>query len=269
MPASVLKYWKFQTRALLTRLGVWQRFERWRLRWRFRRRLAHEPDFVFFRHFDGANSLFVDVGANLGQSALSFRLANRTCPILSFEPNPDMERSLRAVKRFLGAGFDYRLHGLGARKEMKRLYVPTVRGVPFPQCATFRRECLAENAGVRQFLYEWTRTERFDIVEQLLQVVRFDDLSLHPAFVKLDVEGFESEVLAGMGQTLRRCRPLLMTEGNAAKDLLAPNGYGMYLHQPHGNFLRPARAGEADANFFFVPEDRVSELERMGALRRV
>ena len=129
MSSTNLKFWKFHGRALLTRIGLWDRIERWRLRRRFRQGIAHERDFLFFRHFEGSDRLFVDIGANLGQSALSFRLANRTCPILSFEPNPDMEHALCEVKRLLGDLFNFRMHGLGAATEAKREMAP---GMPHP-----------------------------------------------------------------------------------------------------------------------------------------
>lgn len=264
--ALTSKYWRFQGRAWLTRLGVWSVIERWRLRWRFRRGIAHESDFDFFRRFQSADRLFVDIGANLGQSALSFRLAHRTAPILSFEPNPDMEPSLRVVQRLLGGSFNFRMHGLGARTEVKPLFVPVVKGIPFFQCATFRREFLDNNADVRKLFFEWTRTDRFAIVERPLRLVRFDELGLNPGFVKIDVEGGEVDVLAGMEETLARCRPLLLTEGCAALSQLAQLGYTAYVHEPAENRLQRICANQAGANTFFVPQEMIPELERIGAM---
>ena len=267
MASSTQKYWRFQCRALLTRVGLWGPFERWRLRQRFQRGIAHEPDFAFFRHFADSNQLFVDIGANLGQSALSFRLANRSASILSFEPNPDMAPALRVVKELLGASFDFRLHGLGARTEERPLFVPIVKGVPFPQCATFQRECLVNNPSVRQLFHEWTHTDQFEIVERAIQLVRFDELGLDPAFVKIDVEGGEHEVVAGMEETLKRCRPLVITEGCGAQTLLTQFGYQTFVHEPAGNTLRLALSGESAPNVFYVPAEKITAFERIGALQ--
>ena len=41
--------------------------------------------------------VFLDVGANSGQSALSFRMFNKTIPIVSVEANPACEADLRLV----------------------------------------------------------------------------------------------------------------------------------------------------------------------------
>lgn len=265
MSASRMTYWKFQARSALTRLGVWGQLERWRLHWRYRCRQAHETDFAFFGRFDGMDGLFVDVGANLGQSAVSFRLANRSCKILSFEPNPEMALALAAVGRFLGSGFDYRMAGLGAKSERKRLYLPVVKGVPFTQCATFCRERF-EGPEMGDFLYQYTRTRKYSVEERALEIVRFDELGIDPTFIKMDVEGFEAEVLTGMAETLRRCKSLVMTEGNGAKDVLAQLGYEMFLHEPKTNVLRPCREAEGGLNFFFVHSERIGELRQLGAI---
>jgi len=255
------KHLKFRARSWLNRLGVWQRIESWRLERRFRRGFIHEPDFNPFRRFEGNRGLFVDVGANIGQSALSFRVVNKTSPILSFEPNPEMEFGLRTVKKLLGAGFDYRMHGLGERTETKTLYAPFVNGTPLSQFATFRPEGLEATPERRRMFKEITGVDGFDVVKQSLHLVRFDELELAPEFVKIDVEGTEIDVLAGMEETLSRCRPLIMTEGNAAQPHLEARGYRMYAHNSASNTLSPA-TGAVGLNFFFVAEEKVADLTK-------
>jgi FkbM family methyltransferase len=266
MPFSTWKHWKYHGRAVLTRLGLWETVERWRLHHRFRTGFLHEPDFNFFRRFQGSRELFVDVGANLGQSALSFRVANQTCPILSFEPNEQMGASLREVKRLLGRHFDFRLHGLGARTEVKWLFVPLVKGIPFFQCASFHREFLEDNPDRKRMFYELTGIDRFTLAKRAIQLVRFDELGLNPAFIKMDVEGGEIDVVTGMEETLARCRPLVMTEGTIVQDFLSRRGYRMFVHQPASNCLRAVGNCENALNFFFVPQEKVPILEDSGAI---
>src|SRR5687767_14998132 len=264
--ANVIHSAKFQARSWMGRLGVWQRFEAWRLGRRFRRGFIHEPDFHLFRRFDESRGLFVDVGANIGQSALSFRVANSTSPILSFEPNPEMEFGLRTVKRLLGDGFDYRMHGLGERTETKTLYVPFVRGTALSQFATFQSEGLEDTPERRRMFQEATGVDGFDVVENKLHLVRFDELELDPEFVKIDVEGTEIDVLAGMEETLRRCRPLIMTEGNAAQAQLEARGYRMCVHDPDSSRLKLATRAVA-LNFFFVADEKIGELKKWDVIQ--
>ena len=51
--------------------------------------------------------MLLDIGANAGQSALSFRAVNKG-PILSIEPNPGHERDLKLVARIIKV-FEYRM----------------------------------------------------------------------------------------------------------------------------------------------------------------
>src|SRR3954468_23806524 len=65
---------------------------------RYALRRPHEADFAAFALFPERTGLFLDVGANTGASALSFRIYNRRSPILSIEPNPMLAPGLRRLK---------------------------------------------------------------------------------------------------------------------------------------------------------------------------
>jgi FkbM family methyltransferase len=247
-------FWKFQTRLLLNRLGLGHSVESWRLRRRFARGVPHEADFHFFRHFEGSR-LFLDVGANLGQSALSFRSVNRSCPILSFEPNVDLAPALRGVKRLLGDSFEFRTIGLGARTERRWLFVPMVQGVPLAQLATSRRECLDDNPDVCRIVFDWAGTDRFAIAERPIDLIRGDELELAPSLIKIDVEGAELDVLIGLERTLARQRPIILTEGCGGRDFLGERGYRLMVYRPGTDRLEPPAAEEAPLNCFFVPEE--------------
>ena len=63
--------------------------------------LPLELDFHAFRVLPSTARLFLDIGANDGISARSFRLFNKTTPILSIEPNPCHEAALKRTKAAL------------------------------------------------------------------------------------------------------------------------------------------------------------------------
>ena len=60
--------------------------------------LPLELDFHAFRVLPSTARLFLDIGANDGISARSFRLFNKSTPILSIEPNPCHEAALKRTK---------------------------------------------------------------------------------------------------------------------------------------------------------------------------
>src|SRR5689334_9570794 len=68
---------------------------------RYAVRVPHDPDFAAWRRFAGRDGIFLDVGANVGQSAMSFRIFNRRAPIVSIEPNPLLIGDLRFTQRIV------------------------------------------------------------------------------------------------------------------------------------------------------------------------
>src|SRR5205823_1275843 len=104
-------------------------------------RVPHEPDFLFFRHLTKVRPLLVDVGANAGQSAISFRIA---CPwgrVFSFEPNriysPVLEYLGREV--FSAGDFAFMLSGCGREDGELALILPIVDGKPYLEEASVDR----------------------------------------------------------------------------------------------------------------------------------
>ena len=210
-------------------------------------RRPHEPDFAAFALFPERDGLFLDVGANLGSSALSFRLFNRRSPILSIEPNPFHERDLRFVKRLLH-NFDYELFAAGAARGEATLHVPVYKGLALTGEAS-----LLEPDG-RPW---WAQEQGVDGVEtQSLRVpVRpLDELGLSPDFVKIDVEGAEEAVLRGLTETIQRARPVLLLErsnrADVVDELLKAAGYTAHVYD--GERLQPF-GGERVTNVFYLP----------------
>jgi len=253
-----LDHVKFTLRVWLARLGLYDRFEHWRMCRHIRPGRPHEADFACFRHLADRAGLFLDVGANFGQSALSFRLFNRSSPIVAFEPNAALAWHLDRIKARLGDGFDYRLEGLGAEPAERTLYFPVVAGVPLSQDATFFPETI-HGDGYRDRVYELTGRRHYTIVERVLKIVRLDDLGLRPTIVKLDVQGGELAALQGMPRTIDRDRPVFLIENNpAANAFLTARDYRQLVYRPDRDALVPADGGPV-LNYFLVPAERLAE----------
>jgi len=232
-------------------------------------RIPHDRDFAFFRNLRGAKGLFVDVGANTGQSARSLRIFNRTLDILSFEPNKLLEPDLRSTHRLLGPSYRYAMHGLGSRLHESTLYVPMAGRTPHTPWATADRESLERSRP----MIERELGSSFTIAAVPMEVKRFDDLGLRPVAIKIDVEGCELDVLLGMSETLARDEPILMIENNSSAPavvaLLRSQGYQIFAYDPRRNTLRQTDELSGVTNYFACSATTIERFQANGAPRVV
>lgn len=213
---------------------------------RYLARRPHDEDFRFFSRFTGVDGLFLDVGANSGTSAFSYRLFDRSSRILSLEANPMHGQDLRLARRVIGPDFSFRLEAAGAEAGEMTLFVPVYRGVPLTGEASLSREGATENWTAEQLQIAPSKI----VLEEVTVTVRpIDDLKLSPHAVKIDVEGAELAVLEGMMATLARSRPALLIETSAevsrVVELLAPLGYEAHAYRPLENRVVPYTGGAA------------------------
>lgn len=223
---------------------------------RYLARRPHERDFAAFAALRARDGAFLDVGANAGQSALSFRLFNKRAPILSIEANPYHDRDLRFVKRFV-RGFDYRIVAAGDADGSLTLHVPTYRGIPITGEASVHHATAARSWWMEEHLDEADH-DRFAIAEREVPVRRLDDLAPRAAFIKIDVEGYELPVLRGLAGTFARDRPVLMVERNGrTREVVAHMralGYRPFAFDARVEAFEPY-AAQAARNLFFFPAE--------------
>jgi FkbM family methyltransferase len=230
----------------------WSMFGRHVIRFLLRR--PHDPDFAAFARFADRPGSFLDIGGNTGQSALAFRLVNRRAPILSIEANPLNEPELRFVRRLLRR-FDYLICAAGEAPGTATLHIPVYRGLPLTGEAS-----LHGTIDDTWWLQETgASAEAVEMREVSVAVRRLDDMRLDPAFVKIDVEGAEPQVLNGLTETIERHRPIFLIEdGDDVHDALVgffgERRYRTLEYVPEEDRLREP-VDRSARNLFFVPEE--------------
>jgi FkbM family methyltransferase len=172
--------------------------------------LSHEADFAVIGALrQKPSDLFLDIGANRGQSILSIRKYRPDAPIIAFEPNPvifaELDRRFGAM-----AGVSLRNHGLGPAAGSFTLFVPAYNGFVYDGVASFSREsAMGYFSPKTLYFYD---PGRVSVSEHRCEVVTLDSLGLAPSFLKIDIEGYEFEMLKGAVETLKRHEPAILIE---------------------------------------------------------
>ena len=173
-------------------------------------RVPHEADFRALELFpDSLGGCYVDVGANHGQSIESIRLFKPRARIVSFEANPLLAERLQ--RRYARSNeVSVVALGLADRADSFTLFVPSYGGFVYDGLASLDRDSAASWLGPGTiFGFD---PARLAIAEIRCRVDTLDRHNLEPAFIKVDVQGFEYQVLAGARATLARCEPVLLVE---------------------------------------------------------
>jgi FkbM family methyltransferase len=196
--------------------------------------------------------LALDIGGNWGQSILAFDRTAAPRRTISFEPNPILaERLLRGY-----AGKDrieIQSCALGDIAGEFELYVPRYRNFIFDGLAS-----LDEGAAAH-----WLNKERmagFDsaklkVEKHVVKVRTLDSFNTSPDVVKIDVQGFELQVVKGGEMTFRRSRPITIVEAPTEELVHMFADMGMEAYGYAGGRLA---AGETSGtNTIFIHSDRL------------
>ncbi len=216
----------------------------------------HDADFralSLFPDIDGA--LYLDVGANRGQSTEAMLMLMRRSCIWAFEPNPllseKLARQFGREERVVVRNF-----GLGDQEGTFNLFVPYYKKWMYDGLASLKREAAAD--WLRDRIY-WYQEKHLTIREVECRIRRLDDLALSPFFIKLDVQGYELEALRGGERTLRSHEPILLIESPDDEVLkhLTARGYRPYRYE--AGQLRRDAFGEV--NTFFMTDGKAALLK--------
>ncbi len=226
-------------------------------RWMRLTRQPSESTYKLFAKFPfAAGSQFLDVGANHGQTVDSFRIYNDSVPVLSFEPNP-----LLAAKLSTRLACDPRVEiaafGLGEEEGRFTLFVPSYRGYIFDGLASFDRRA-AESWLSDKTIYNFDPA-KLELRQIECVTKRWDRLETRPALVKIDVQGFELNVLRGGSNTIDRHRPVFIIENDepmAHWDYLRGKSYRQVGYE--GGKLLVDRM--SFRNTLYIPEEKLAAL---------
>jgi len=201
---------------------------------------VHDNDFYIYKNFkDIKKGLFIDIGANCGQSAVSFNIFNKSWSIISFEPNMLLEKELMFIKKLLGNKFDYYMCGIGEENKSCSFFVPEKNNILITGEGTFVKEELNQDVTVNRL------GDSFSIKEFVFEIKQFKNFNLRPDIIKIDTQGYEMNVLKSLKDALESFHPILMIENpstifekNILVEYLNNIGYDIFNYDYKKNILK-------------------------------
>jgi len=178
------------------------------------------------------SATLIDVGANYGLYSIIGALWNPNLRVVAFEPVPPINQGLRrnvALNR-LEDRITCESFALSGKSGKTTLFLPDGEEKDVASTGT-----LVANG--------WQARKNSPRVE--VEAVRFDDYEkrcpMRVDLVKIDVEDFEADVLAGMQGVIRRDRPFIVCEvlprahrNVRTRDIVESLGYQAYWITPSG-----------------------------------
>jgi FkbM family methyltransferase len=161
-----------------------------------------EEGFDFLGYIKPLSSSFfaLDIGANDGTSIRMIQQYLPEVKIVAFDPVTKPNFDISSI--------DFRDYALGAKPGGFEIHTPTVKGYRLTQYSSFEREKL-----INQITHDLGITEKeVSIESKFVRVTDLDSLELTPFFIKIDVEGFELEVLEGAKETIGAHLPIILIE---------------------------------------------------------
>jgi len=153
-------------------------------------------------------NVVIDIGANVGQSSYAFRRIFQDAEIHAFEPNPSIFEVLK--ENLHGSRVFVYNFGLGSISETINIYIPMYKDILFTglgTCNLAHTEKYLNKRNIFNF-----KTSRFSVVSQKINIEVGDSFNFQPDLVKIDVEGFEVDVLKGLLKTVKNSKPIFLIE---------------------------------------------------------
>ena len=183
--------------------------------WSARTMIPSGDELAFMSRFIGKSGILLDVGANLGSFSLTLARLCPDCIVHSFEPSPETFMRLKA-NMARNQKVNVKIHPLALGKETGHLQFVNDQSSP----------------GTNHLVGQAEMTAGSTIEVEVSTIDQFLKTNGEPkvAFLKIDVEGFEADVLRGAAHTLlnHRCQAGLIElcpgnlrrVGSSVEDLL-------------------------------------------------
>lgn len=206
-----LKYWiiKFIEEFPLLQIFIYNNLSK------FKFLFPHDKDYLALKLLFKTNERkdFIDVGGNIGLSAIGFReLGFKKNKILIYEPDIYLINIyLKKLKKYYN-NLIINNFGLSNRNEEKILFKAFYKNKFFHFNNSFDKNYIKNK--IKQNYPK--KFKKFYFNKQKFKLKKFDNLKIktNACFIKIDVEGFDHNVIYGMTKFIKKNKPVLLVEYN-------------------------------------------------------
>ena len=206
---------------------------------------VHDKEFYHLLKFINHNNSIkcIDIGSNYGQSIISLSSIFKKISITSFEPLIQCKTTLLNLKKILKfvcpyMDLDLNFVGLGSENKDEIFYTPVSnKGASFDQEGTFKREIFNNKDTIKRI------PSNFNLEKNVIKIKILDDYNLKPDLIKIDVQGYEYEVILGSLETIKNSKPIIFIEINLesfdrVQNLLSKLDYKFLKYNENAIFFR-------------------------------
>lgn len=224
----------------------------------FNKKYVHDVDFRFLELFAQTDipGYFLDIGANIGQSACSVAAVHPTVRIICYEPDKLLEPNLKIVKKILNGRMDYYLCGVGAKNETAVFYIPKYKDVYFTQEGSFlKEEANSKESKNRIMASLHKRGIKITLEELEFETITFENHAIETYFIKIDTQGYEKDAIIGLKNVIADYKPVLLIEKGFEQEEIKAllTDYGIWFYDHRNKKFTKTDTGTA--NVFLIPNN--------------
>jgi FkbM family methyltransferase len=237
--------------------------------------LPHDKDYLglklIFKKKNNLNS-FLDIGANVGASALSFIKMGFYNKMHLFEPNFNLYKNyLKKIKK-KHHNLNIYNYALGSKNKSLIFFLPYIEKIFVHYFSSFDKKYIINSCS------NTFPNKKIILKKKIIEVKKFDDLKINDVidFIKLDSEGYDLEIIKGLMKTINKFKPAFLIEYNAElylKIVKKLNKYFQFYYDINknslvqiniSNFKKLDRFGHKDhlsiRNVYFIHKDKLGML---------
>ena len=173
--------------------------------------LPHEEDMHGLSHLKlDKSKIIVDVGASDGLYYKSIRHLGIKNKLYAFEPLKENIRYLKKISQ-KDKKFKYARLALGNRNSNLSIYTPHYEGKYINNFSSFSKNECKKNFKINNFNIN---LKNLKFKKSFVKQKTLDSYKFKTALIKIDVEGYEKNVLLGAMNTIKRFKPIIYVENN-------------------------------------------------------